>query len=435
MTTTGSQLGSFDPGDSFVKDLAFDGTYLWMINSIGTIKKFTTGGTLVDSIVGLLTNGWGLTWQNVYLWASDPDKDTIYQIAPYVDISPDSVKAWIESGADLVLLDVREPYEFESIGRIPNAVNMPWNSGVLDTAYVTLSVDDEIIVYCGSGYRSALASAFLVSKGFQHIYNMVGGFNDWHYSAEVGGHVSVNATWQTDKSPYMAVEDVTLDSSITLTVQAGVSVKFDDSCAVFVHGILVAQGTANTPVTITRADSTGHFQIVIEGTIDADYVNFEYFDSSGVNIVSTATIEKLNHTSFLNDDIPETNSFLQLTSTNDTLRLLTFNGGTPGEDCNITLHGDGTLTVYGYEGDFGGEEYDCPGDGEIIWVQAVRGDANGDGEINIADVVYLVNYLFTSGPAPVPLEAGDANCDAVINIADVIYLVNYLFIGGPPPGC
>ena len=63
------------------------------------------------------------------------------------------------------------------------------------------------------------------------------------------------------------------------------------------------------------------------------------------------------------------------------------------------------------------------------------GDANGDGVINSADVVYLINYLFKGGPAPVALEAGDVNCDGIINSADVVYLINYLFKGGPPPGC
>jgi len=435
MTTTGSQISYFNPNDPYVKDLAFDGTYLWMINYTGTIKKFTTDGTLVDSIAGLLSHGWGLTWENRHLWASDPDKDTIYRIALYEDISPDSVKTWIEGGADLVLLDVREPYEFESTGRIPNAINMPWNSGVLDTGYVGLSVDDTIIVYCRSGYRSALASAFLISKGFEHIYNMVGGFNDWHYSVEVGGHVSINATWQIDKSPYIAVEDVTVDSSITLIIQAGVSVKFGDSSALRVHGILVAQGTATDPVIITRGDSTGYFPIMINGTIDAEYVNFEYFDSSGVNIKPTATIEKLNCISFFNDDIPGPNSFLQLTPTNDTLRFLIFNGGTPGEDCNITLHGDGTLTVYGYGGDFGGEEYDCPGDGVIVWLQVIRGDPNGDGAIDLGDVVYLINYLYRDGDPPTYIEAGDCNCDGIVDLGDVVYLINYLYREGDPPSC
>ena len=66
----------------------------------------------------------------------------------------------------------------------------------------------------------------------------------------------------------------------------------------------------------------------------------------------------------------------------------------------------------------------------------VCGDANGDGEIDVADVVYLTNYLFENGPAPVPcLDAGDANYDGMVDIADVVYLIIYLFIGGPPPGC
>jgi hypothetical protein len=65
----------------------------------------------------------------------------------------------------------------------------------------------------------------------------------------------------------------------------------------------------------------------------------------------------------------------------------------------------------------------------------LRGDANGDGLINVVDVVYLINYLFISGPAPNPLEAGDCNCDGNVDVSDVVYLINYLFIGGPSPKC
>jgi hypothetical protein len=68
-------------------------------------------------------------------------------------------------------------------------------------------------------------------------------------------------------------------------------------------------------------------------------------------------------------------------------------------------------------------------------LSAIRGDANGDGVINVTDVVYLINYLFISGPAPNPIQAGDANCDGVVNVTDVVYLINYLFLvpPGPPP--
>jgi hypothetical protein len=61
------------------------------------------------------------------------------------------------------------------------------------------------------------------------------------------------------------------------------------------------------------------------------------------------------------------------------------------------------------------------------------GDGNGDKIINTADVVYLINFLFVSGPEPNIFKAGDANGDRQINSADVVYLINYLFIGGPSP--
>ena len=63
------------------------------------------------------------------------------------------------------------------------------------------------------------------------------------------------------------------------------------------------------------------------------------------------------------------------------------------------------------------------------------GDANGDGIIDLGDVLYLINYLYKGGPAPDPLEAGDCNCDGVVDLGDVLYLISYLYKGGPPPGC
>ncbi len=63
------------------------------------------------------------------------------------------------------------------------------------------------------------------------------------------------------------------------------------------------------------------------------------------------------------------------------------------------------------------------------------GDANGSGGINISDVVYLINYIFSSGPAPNPLCRGDANGSGAINISDAVLLVNYIFSGGIAPHC
>jgi hypothetical protein len=77
-------------------------------------------------------------------------------------------------------------------------------------------------------------------------------------------------------------------------------------------------------------------------------------------------------------------------------------------------------------------------DFEVFYVECEStnfGDANGDGDINVADAVFLINYIFKGGPAPDPLAAGDANCDGQANVGDAVYLINFVFKGGPPPGC
>jgi len=64
----------------------------------------------------------------------------------------------------------------------------------------------------------------------------------------------------------------------------------------------------------------------------------------------------------------------------------------------------------------------------------MRGDVNYDfAGPNIADLTYLVDYLFRGGPEPPCFEEGDVNGDGSINVADLTYLVDFLFRGGPPP--
>ena len=65
----------------------------------------------------------------------------------------------------------------------------------------------------------------------------------------------------------------------------------------------------------------------------------------------------------------------------------------------------------------------------------MHGDANGDEEITVDDVVFLINYLYRDDIPPTPLLAGDANCDGEVETSDVVYLINYLYRGGDPPPC
>jgi len=63
------------------------------------------------------------------------------------------------------------------------------------------------------------------------------------------------------------------------------------------------------------------------------------------------------------------------------------------------------------------------------------GDANGDGLINVGDMVFVINYVFKAAPPPNPMTKDDANCDGVVNLGDIIYLINYVFKSGPLPCC
>lgn len=71
--------------------------------------------------------------------------------------------------------------------------------------------------------------------------------------------------------------------------------------------------------------------------------------------------------------------------------------------------------------------------GSIEIQSCARGDVDCSGEINIADLVYLVDYMFNGGPAPDPYDAGNINGIGLIDIADLVYFVDFMFNDGPPP--
>lgn len=63
----------------------------------------------------------------------------------------------------------------------------------------------------------------------------------------------------------------------------------------------------------------------------------------------------------------------------------------------------------------------------------IRGDVNMDGQVDIADVIFHLDYTFLSGPLPVCMDAGDANDDGVSDISDAIFLLYWFFLDGPGP--
>lgn len=66
-------------------------------------------------------------------------------------------------------------------------------------------------------------------------------------------------------------------------------------------------------------------------------------------------------------------------------------------------------------------------------VDHIRGDANDDSLVNIADGVWILNDLFQGGPSTDCFGANDANADGSFDASDGVYVFNYQFLDGPAP--
>lgn len=90
----------------------------------------------------------------------------------------DAVKARLDAGEPLTLIDVREESEFAK-DHLPGAVHL--GRGILERDVEARFPDttQELILYCGGGFRSALAADNLQKMGYTNVVSMDGGVRDW----------------------------------------------------------------------------------------------------------------------------------------------------------------------------------------------------------------------------------------------------------------
>jgi molybdopterin/thiamine biosynthesis adenylyltransferase/rhodanese-related sulfurtransferase/molybdopterin converting factor small subunit len=92
------------------------------------------------------------------------------------EITAVELKQRLDRGDKLKIVDVREPNEYQ-INRIPGSQLIPL--GDVPKRYEELNKNDEIVVHCKMGGRSAKAADFLRSVGFTRVLNLKGGILDW----------------------------------------------------------------------------------------------------------------------------------------------------------------------------------------------------------------------------------------------------------------
>ena len=93
-----------------------------------------------------------------------------------LEITPADVKARLDRGENLVLVDVREPWEYQ-LCRIEGAKLVPLGS--LAASLQTLPDVDEVICYCHHGMRSLDAAGWLRFQGIEKAKSMAGGIERW----------------------------------------------------------------------------------------------------------------------------------------------------------------------------------------------------------------------------------------------------------------
>ncbi|XVS65371.1 adenylyltransferase/sulfurtransferase MoeZ [Actinosynnema sp. CA-299493] len=104
--------------------------------------------------------------------------DDAQQAAAGNTITPLELKQKQESGEDFLLVDVREPHEYEIV-KIPGSVLIPKDRILSGEAFAELPQDKQVVLHCKSGARSAEALAVLHQAGFKDAVHVGGGVLAW----------------------------------------------------------------------------------------------------------------------------------------------------------------------------------------------------------------------------------------------------------------
>jgi hypothetical protein len=431
-----------------------EGRRMWL-----NVKAYDTTATLIyesgayDPETGVLTHDPDLKLYEIKPGISEA-------LAPIVDLPAGPSFHFVLN--DTIYKDNRIPprgftnANFETIQSPPIGYSYADGQYWDDTEY--LLPDSATLVVVTLYYQTT-------SKEYVEFLRDENGTNDWgiiFYDlwATNGKSAPVSMATQVDTiQPYVENEPPTLDSIGSKVVDEGQTLEFIVS-ATDPEGDSIILSADNVPVNAAFLDSgngSGSFIFTPDFTqADTYHVIFVATDTVGAadSQMVEIVVNNVNRSPVLDSIGPKT------VLEGDTLKFRLHATDLDGDSIILDALNVPTNATFADSGNGAGSfiftpDYDQAGvylvtftasdgilpDSEVVEITVndttayIRGDANGDGEINIADVTYLINYLFAEGSAPDPLWVGDANCDGVVNIADVTYLVNYLFIGGPPPGC
>jgi rhodanese-related sulfurtransferase len=92
------------------------------------------------------------------------------------EITPKDLKARLDAGEDIDIIDVREDWEV-AIGKVTPSIHIPMNS-IPDRIH-EISMDKPVVILCHSGNRSFQVSQWLTMQGYENVMNLDGGITRW----------------------------------------------------------------------------------------------------------------------------------------------------------------------------------------------------------------------------------------------------------------
>ncbi len=288
------------------------------------MKKFIPAFFIIFMIVGLLqSNGYA-----------------------YTTISGAQASELFYSNEELVVVDVREDYEY-CPKHISCAINYPYNSGIFHEKYDNLPTDAPILVVCASGNRSSRAASILNQNGYETVYSLSGGMSSWHsetYSCNdveiceptnlYFSHIASGDGWETE----IAIINTSPDTPLNVTLMAynASGELIDDS-----HSIkLPAAGRSELIIGDFFEKPSAIRYIIMAADNNTVYGYLKFYNSPGSSYrVGIPAQTSINQDDIIVSHITSTDGWwtgLALVNTNKESRTMTFTFNN-GQSKNLTL--------------------------------------------------------------------------------------------------
>ncbi len=456
MTAVNGSVGAFTLPSGQLTGLTYDGAYKLVLMSFGfeaISNQFAASGYATqDTVFGRILDFFSLDTSSLNPTVTDVAVPDASEILRLTDHMPTFSWSTVDTTANAIQM-----YQV-SVGTgnlCFNSDNM-WSPDVY-TGY------DTMVAYAGATLEDGELYVFRARANNGDTWS---DWSDlWFHMNAVGnpgfGAEPINDIWVNSSSPVLKVtnsvdpdEDV-LTYSFEIYADAALTMLVAS-----VDGVTQATPTTAWTVDVTLDEHQQYFwrSRIFDGYEYSAYTDVESFYVNGVNsppaefillepadtdtlveatpmLVWESTTDEdpwdvFSYTVWVSDD-PSFTTYDEYTDIQDTTFVLPFalDGGQEYYWQVLAADSGGASTWSGSTFSFYLESLSCCN---------LRGDIDRSGglPIDIGDLVYLVDYMFTFGPAPECIEEADINSDGseLIDIGDLVYLVDFMFTFGPAPG-